>query len=241
MSKQLYIFLSRPSTQNLPKLGILNEYLAQLLSRDIHAYRQNLHQAKLKEEEDAVASVMQAMNSGFVRPRKGCVLKKKEKESIKRKQEMIESLKQKPHKQPRSVEFFEALKRNQVLKCLSMIQHNGALVHDCDDSRRTPLHWACMLDLTNIIQILVDFDSNLNAKDDYSRKPLDETLAYAQTRNQQPNQVVLDFYDQFAHGKLKRNKKKYDESVYVKYLTPVEQVKELADFIARVNDMSTLT
>ena len=29
--------------------------------------------------------------------------------------------------------------------------------------------------------------------------------------------------------------------MYVKYLTPVEQVKELADFINRVNDMSTLT
>jgi hypothetical protein len=28
--------------------------------------------------------------------------------------------------------------------------------------------------------------------------------------------------------------------MFVKYLTPVEKVKELADFIKRVNDMSTL-
>ena len=122
----------------------------------------------------------------------------KERAEKKRKQEMVESLKQKPHKQPRSIEFFEALKRNEVLKCLNMIKHNPALVGDCDDSRRTPLHWACQLDLTNIIQILVDFNSNLNATDDYARRPLDEALAYSQTRHLEPSPIVLEIYDRFA-------------------------------------------
>ena len=48
-------------------------------------------------------------------------------------------------------------------------------------------------------------------------------------------------FDDFHQGHLKRSTAKYDEPLYVKYLTPVEQVKELADFIKRVNDMSTLT
>lgn len=101
----------------------------------------------------------------------------------KRKQEdLLESLKQKPYQQPRSREFFKALQKNEVLKCLNMIKQNPALVHDCDEERKTPLHWACQLDLTNIIQILVDFNGNLNAKDDFVRKPLDEALTYAQTR-----------------------------------------------------------
>ena len=40
---------------------------------------------------------------------------------------------------------------------------------------------------------------------------------------------------------LRRGTNKYKDSLYVKYLTPVEQVKELAEFLARVRDMSTLS
>ena len=54
------------------------------------------------------------------------------------------------------------------------------------------------------------------------------------------NEGIKRIFKQFHEGTLKRSTAKYDEPLYVKYLTPVEQVKELADFIARVNDMSTL-
>ena len=47
-------------------------------------------------------------------------------------------------------------------------------------------------------------------------------------------------YEQANQGTLKRSIKIYDDPMFVKYLTPVEKVKELADFIRRVNDMSTL-
>lgn len=154
------------------------EHLSALASQDICSFRQDLHQAKITEEEEAAKSAEEAMQAGMVRLRRK-ITTRKAREERRRKQEMVESLKQKPHKQPRSIEFFEALKRNEVLKCLNMIKQNPALVGDCDESRRTPLHWACHLNLTNIIQILVDFDSNLNAKDDYARKPLDEALAYS--------------------------------------------------------------
>jgi hypothetical protein len=46
--------------------------------------------------------------------------------------------------------------------------------------------------------------------------------------------------DEALTGTMLKNTKKYEEPLYVKYLTPVEQIKELADFIARMNDMSTL-
>ena len=48
-------------------------------------------------------------------------------------------------------------------------------------------------------------------------------------------------FDNFHAGNLIRSTAKYDEPLYVKYLTPVEQVKELEDFIKRVKDWSTLT
>ena len=44
-----------------------------------------------------------------------------------------------------------------------------------------------------------------------------------------------------AENSYKRDIVKYESPLYVKYLTPVEHVKELADFIKRVNDMSSLT
>jgi hypothetical protein len=46
--------------------------------------------------------------------------------------------------------------------------------------------------------------------------------------------------DEALTGTMRKNIKKYEEPLYVKYLTPVEQIKELADFIAKMNDMSTL-
>ena len=55
------------------------------------------------------------------------------------------------------------------------------------------------------------------------------------------NQSIVTFFDQAHAGTLVRDTNKYEEPLYVKYLTPVEQVRELADFIAKVNDMTTLT
>ena len=54
------------------------------------------------------------------------------------------------------------------------------------------------------------------------------------------NPRVQTLYDKAAKGILRKDTSQYDQPLYVKYLTPVEQVKELADFINRVNDMSTL-
>jgi len=39
-----------------------------------------------------------------------------------------------------------------------------------------------------------------------------------------------------ANGTFKRSTILYEEPIFVKYLTPAEKVKELADFIKRVND-----
>ena len=121
-----------------------------------------------------------------------------------------------------------------------MLKENSNLVDDCDDERKSPLHWACQLDHTNLVEILIDFEAPMYAKDDFSRKPYDEAVAFAQGKGRPGNSRLISLYDKDKAGILRKDTAQYDQPLYVKYLTPVEQVKELADFINRVNDMSIL-
>lgn len=93
-------------------------------------------------------------------------------------------------------------------------------------------------------QVLIDFGANLYAKDDYSKKPHDEVVAASQAKGGKPSSInkdIVKFFEKAEAKTLRRDTRKYNEPLYVKYLTPVEQVKELAEFLARVRDMSTLT
>lgn len=47
----LYVFISRPQVQQLGKLGILMEHLSDMLASNVRRYRVDLHQAKIKEQE----------------------------------------------------------------------------------------------------------------------------------------------------------------------------------------------
>ena len=116
-----------------------------------------------------------------------------------------------------------------------MLQENPMLVEDVDPERKTALHWACLLDCHNMAYVLVDFGSSINVKDDFNRKAYDEALAYAQSNYKEVNKKIETLFQKVAEGTYKRDIVKYESPLYVKYLTPVEHVKELADFIKRVN------
>ena len=88
--------------------------------------------------------------------------------------------------------------------------------------------------------VLLDFGSPIDIKDDFDRKPYDEIMTNIQARGVKISLYINKMLNEALSGCLKKNIKKYDEPLYVKYLTPVEQIKELADFIAKMNDMSTL-
>ena len=122
-----------------------------------------------------------------------------------------------------------------------MLQANPMLVEDVDPERKTGLHWACALDCHNMVYVLVDFGSSINAKDDFNRKAYDEALTFAKSNYKEVNKKIEVLFQKVAENSYKRDIVKYESPLYVKYLTPVEHVKELADFIKRVNDMSTLT
>jgi thymidylate synthase len=88
--------------------------------------------------------------------------------------------------------------------------------------------------------ILLDFGASIDSKDDFNRKPYDEIITNVQTRGVKYSSSINKMLEEAISYQLKRNTKKYEEPLYVKYLTPVEQIKELADFISRMNDMTTL-
>ena len=48
-------------------------------------------------------------------------------------QDLPPTTKKAPFQQPKSREFFESLKENDVLKCLNMLKENRHLVEDCDE------------------------------------------------------------------------------------------------------------
>ena len=83
-------------------------------------------------------------------------------------------MRQKPFDEPHSREFFEALKENDVVRCLYYLKANPKLAQDCDMDRKTAFHWACHLDQANMCQVLIDYGANMFAKDDFSKKPYDE-------------------------------------------------------------------
>lgn len=50
---------------------------------------------------------------------------------------------QNPFSERQSREFFDAVRANDVQKSLQMCVKNPNLTHDCDEDRKTALHWAC--------------------------------------------------------------------------------------------------
>lgn len=88
--------------------------------------------------------------------------------------------------------------------------------------------------------MLCDFGGSIDIKDDYERRPYEEAEAYAYNNDKDINPKLQQIQQKMVNGTFKRNTILYEEPIFVKYLTPVEKVKELADFIKRVNDTDEL-
>jgi ankyrin repeat protein len=55
------------------------------------------------------------------------------------------------------------------------------LVHDCDDIRMTPIHWACMRGYERLVDILIAHHSDLKSPDLLDRTPEDLSMACGNT------------------------------------------------------------
>lgn len=237
----LYVFLSREQVERLDKLGPLAAFLSNTIAHDLSEKRSDLYQRRFRDDELARSQA----STGYG-PVSSIVTSAAPTESAGaaahgQTDEAGVAVRRRPFQQPGSKEFFRLAKANDVLKCLQMLKVDAELAEDCDEERRTALHWACALDLADLAQVLVDYGARLNAKDDHSRRPMDEAQAYALAKKKPLNATIKELHDQANEGTLRRDRTKYEHPLYVKYLTPLEQVKELQDFIEKVNDMSTLT
>jgi hypothetical protein len=54
------------------------------------------------------------------------------------------------------------------------------------------------------------------------------------------NPKIVQYFDQDNAGNLVRDTSKYKESLYVKYLTPVEQIVEFSNFIDKIKKVKNI-
>ena len=91
VASALYVFISRPQVDGLPKMGVLMEYLSDVLATDIRQYKIDLHQSKIKEQEIARSGPVGGL------PLRGSPGDKGRGDRKRKQDEMLESLKQKPY------------------------------------------------------------------------------------------------------------------------------------------------
>ncbi|KAL4487638.1 hypothetical protein ABPG72_017427 [Tetrahymena utriculariae] len=78
----------------------------------------------------------------------------------------------KPFEKQRSQEFFACVKANNVEQVSYLLRVDKFLVYDYDFYFMTPLHWACKRGLLKMVQLLLKFNSDLEAEDLVGRTPL---------------------------------------------------------------------
>ncbi|KAL4437581.1 hypothetical protein ABPG74_017819 [Tetrahymena malaccensis] len=77
-----------------------------------------------------------------------------------------------PYEKERSQEFFACVKANNVEQVSYLLRVDKFLVYDYDFYFMTPLHWACKRGLLKMVQLLIKFNSDLEAEDLVGRTPL---------------------------------------------------------------------
>jgi hypothetical protein len=113
-------------------IGILGQHLSKLIQHDLINFNLRMRDEKLEryiDQKNTVGTTIENVSPRVVHA----------------------PTKQKPFTEPKSEMFFEALRKIDVQKCLSMIMKNQKLVNDCDGDRKTPMHWACQNDAATLV------------------------------------------------------------------------------------------
>jgi len=157
-----------------------------------------------------------------------------------------------PHKEEGSEEFFDAVIANNVSVVLNLLRANKNLANDIDDQGRLPLHHACRLGHQHMVQILVDFEGNVFKQDwNEGRTALDEAFKYQasrdfdnkSTRMIQVIEAALQLSDSNRGKQKAKDKDKtpyYDRPMFRKLMIPIENVKDLTDYLYIIQDFTNL-
>lgn len=133
---------------------------------------------------------------------------------------------------------------------LNSLRANKNLANDRDHDGRLPLHHACRLGHQHICQILVDFGGNV-FKLDWSegRTALDEAFKYQASRdfdNKSTRMIrVIEAALQLSDNNRGKQKAKgkdkpsyYDNAIFRKLMIPIENVKDLTDYLYIIQDFT---
>ena len=133
------------------KLGVLATYLCQILAKELEIKREEKDKVKRKKRMFPLIDTI---------PENG--------------QDIYNKSMFGPHQELFSKEFFKLVKQNNVSRVLHRVQRNPQLTNDIDEKGRIPLHYACELGLLSMIEILLDFGSQILTCDNlYGHTPLD--------------------------------------------------------------------
>jgi len=139
IADKLFLFISRDEVQALARLGIMGQQVTQLVAKDIQHLYQSMKKKRWQEQQKVKDSVgAQSFLRMQQEERAGPTGKADQQPGTDRSglagdQDIPQSTKKAPFQQPRSRDFFDSLKENDVLKCLNMLKENRHLVEDCDE------------------------------------------------------------------------------------------------------------
>lgn len=77
-----------------------------------------------------------------------------------------------PYQKPGSRELIHAAKHGKVEDLLDLLKQNRFLIFDFDNIFMTGLHWAAKRDHPKIVQVLIDYGADVDARDIIGRTPL---------------------------------------------------------------------
>ncbi|CAD8069938.1 unnamed protein product [Paramecium sonneborni] len=126
-----------------------------------------------------------------------------------------------PYSKESSIDFFQAIKDNQELIVVRLLQKVPYLVYDFDNAHMTGLHWAAKRGFPNLVKILIQHNADVDAKDIVYRTPLYIATDYAHGKGSARyieiiqillyNQAYPWSYDHIQYSQVIRDDKKVKE------------------------------
>eukprot|EP00347_Sterkiella_histriomuscorum_P020789 403336453 len=117
-----------------------------------------------------------------------------------------------------SNKFFQYVKSGQFINTIRLILKNQDLVNERDGFDYTALHWAAKRGFVEVCELLVTFDSDINAKDIFGRTPIEQA-------NISQNKPIIDFFKKVVNKDFYCDKLKFKDMYQFALLTNPKDVE----------------
>ena len=117
---------------------------------------------------------------------------------------------------------------------LKYLKTNTKVINDQDKLLRTPLHWAVKRSYEKVVEILVDYGADVTIKDYLGRTSRDLALEKENTtivKVSRSSLIIKQFLKKVEKGRYVASKEKYQNTLYVKNLLPLNMMDEFNKFL----------